>query len=152
MLNLGLQTGVLLFAKFQLEVDNFLLFPQIRNDRAEFSQLRSFVIDGIAFCRHGRRICSLSNASGLRTDGLKMLVKNRILRGEILTAVYLRLSQVCDVVKGSVVTAHSSQRFPCREHPSAGSSWSRMMPVLPGRSRWQPNCLELGFEHYSADF
>jgi hypothetical protein len=88
MFDLDLQTGVLLFAKFELEVHNLLLLTQVRYHRSELKELRGSISICVGFVRwrKGRRICRLFDSRSLRGDLFEMLMEERIMCGKILTS------------------------------------------------------------------
>jgi hypothetical protein len=84
MVDLCFEAGGLLFAKFQLQLHDLLLLPEPSNDRPEFGEL---AIRGIAVSfSWGRRrgVRSITNFGSLRANRLKVVVKKRVLRDEVL--------------------------------------------------------------------
>ena len=84
MVDLCLEAGGLLFAKFQLQLNDLLLLPQPSNDRPE---LRKLVVRGFSFsfswgCR--RRVRSVTNLGGLGANRLKVVVKEGVLSDKVL--------------------------------------------------------------------
>jgi hypothetical protein len=86
-LDLSLQTSIFLLAQLKLEINNLLLFPQVRNNGTQFREFGVRIVGRLAFPRwRGRGFGSLSNASCLRTDRLEVLMEEGVLGGEILAA------------------------------------------------------------------
>ena len=86
MVNLSLQSRVLLLAEFQLKLDDLLLLAQIRHERTEFRDLGVGIISGLSFARLcGSRASCLFDASSVRADRLEMLVEETVLVVEVLT-------------------------------------------------------------------
>jgi len=80
-IKLGLEARVFLLAKFELEIDDFLLLPEVGYHRTQFGQLDIPVAAnvGISVGALRRGICDLANTCRLRADTVEVLVQKSIL-------------------------------------------------------------------------
>ena len=83
MVDLCFEAGGLLFAKFQLQPHDLLLLPEPSNDGPEFGELAIWGI-AVSFSWGRRRVRSIANFGSLRANRLKVVVKKRVLRDEVL--------------------------------------------------------------------
>lgn len=96
MINLRFEPNILLPAELELEINNLLLFTQIRDHRAQFRQLEVHIVACFTLARDRccRSIGCLLNARGLGAHRLEMLMKNRVLSRKILTSIVDKLNKI----------------------------------------------------------
>ena len=87
MVDLRLQSSVLLLGELELEFNDLLLLPEVRNQRTQLSELRVCIVcrlcvTGVCSSR-GRR---LLDASSVSADGLEVLVQQIVLLVEVLAS------------------------------------------------------------------
>ena len=87
MVDLRLQSSVLLLSELELEFNDLLLLPEVRNQRTQLSELRVCIVcrlcvTGVCSSR-GRR---LLDASSVSADGLEVLVQQIVLLVEVLAS------------------------------------------------------------------
>jgi hypothetical protein len=85
MVNLCLEADSLLFAKFQLQLDDLLLLPQPSNYRPKLGKL---AIRRVFFSHSwgSRRVRSITDLRSLCANRLEMVMEKGILRNEVLAA------------------------------------------------------------------
>lgn len=136
MVDLSLETRVLLLAELELEFDDLLLFPQIGYQRPKFGELGVCVVGSLRFARVvGRRSCSLLDTRRVSADGFKVLVEKTILITEVLAPGKGEMR--FDVDTCPARTWLSDQRSPCRVLPAAVASSLLRSRAWPGRSQPQ---------------
>ena len=84
MVDLSLQTRVLLLAELQLKFDDFLLLSEVGDERTKLRELRVRIIGRLSFPilgRRGRR--RLLDTCCMATDGLEVLMQKVVLFGEV---------------------------------------------------------------------
>ena len=87
MVDLRLQSSVLLLGELELKFNYLLLLPEVRNQRTQLSELRVCIVcrlcvTGVCSSR-GRR---LLDASSVSADGLEVLVQQIVLLVEVLAS------------------------------------------------------------------